>query len=288
MEDPRLRILKMVEEGKISAEEAARLLESLEHAPRPQHEHPHGHGPHHPEHQESGGRWGMGFQGVMRGIGSMVSEIMRVIPDALESSVRNPWANVKQNIPVEGIKHIRIKHMGGDLRVQVRPTSEIAVSGTGSARVVKRVGDDLNVKVMGGDSSLTIPPGKPLELKAMGGDVEILNLQQESQVKILGGDVSLDVQELRDIRGKIAGGDLTLRIPKDASFEVEVHFRHGDRHTPWTETEEDPLATGDLVFAPSFQERLQKISDHHYQIGDAPKAKIQIEISGGTVRFEER
>ncbi len=288
MEDPRLRILKMLEEGKISAEEAARLLESLEHAGPPKHEHVH-HRARHRVHEH----WTeepSGLSGFMRGIGSMVSELIRAVPDVVESSVKTRWATMKQTIPTDRVRRVLVKVMGGDLDIHIRPIQEIQVSGSGMHSVVKRMGEELVIKDMGGDLSLTLPPDKPLALKIMGGDVEIFDLQQKGEWTIMGGDATAHVKELHDLRVKVAGGDLTLLIPREAEFEVEVKVKHERFRFPpgWRASEEEEVLGEEVIFSEGFQGRLQKVAPGIYRIGTQPQAKIRIEIAGGTVEFRER
>lgn len=263
MEDAKMRILKMLEEGKISAEEAIRLLESLEQAQKKETTRT---AKETTEEQES-----LGFDKFFSSIGEMVAGIMKSIPKMAQRGIEIPYSSQRRIIDASNVERITVKVMGGDITVRTSDDKKIFVSNISFPGTVKRVNKKVFAKCMGGDVDLTVPNDVPLVVKVMGGDAEIRDLEQDATIAVQGGDATLYVKTPKRIESKLQGGDLTVYLSKDAQLKV------------YAEVDED---SSELIFSGELSEKVVEEHPGVYRIGDNPAGEIHIRIVGGTAVFQ--
>jgi DUF4097 and DUF4098 domain-containing protein YvlB len=247
MSNERERILKLLEDGKITADQAARLIEAIgtERA-EPQF----GMGPHMP------------FGPRPFRMRSGMKHLDR-IPDVVETAVASAMKNgfepgEERSTEFPDKRHLLVKSVSGDLEVTRGDEERVGLSYSGGMVKVRTSGDQVVVRTMAGDVSAVVPRNGRLELevvsgdisinegdariqvKTVSGDVDIAQTTGDAQVRTVSGDVNLyrvtgslevetragdvDVVAAGPVPGSIAtvSGDVTVALPKDADLVVEM------------------------------------------------------------------
>jgi len=247
MSNERDRILRLLEDGKITADQATRLIEALG-SERTESDfclppHP----PFGPRHFRVRG----GARGFER--------IPDVVATAVASAMKNGFEpGEERSTDFPGKRHLLVKSVTGDLDVARGDEERIGLSYSGGMVKVRSSGDQVVVRTMAGDVSATVPAdgrlelevvsgdvsiseaGARIEVKTVSGDVDITRTTGDAQVKTVSGDVSLDrvagglVVETRSgdvdvvpsgpISGSIftASGDVSVALGKDADLVLEL------------------------------------------------------------------
>ncbi|MEW6685577.1 MAG: DUF4097 family beta strand repeat-containing protein [Candidatus Edwardsbacteria bacterium] len=243
MQEETLRILKMLEEGKITASEAERLLQALtgktskqlltpEKPFRPKDFH---HWP-----WKYGTHPGRVVAEVMKSVnpGKIVAEVMEGIRESgLTSDFRwnkcSHQEEEKITIPREEIKEITLNNLRGDIEIRGTEGEEIvivaektawgedeeeATSRTkGISIETEKEGENLRIKVEAGpwikkrhaeiDFQLSIPRDLNLIISATNGDIKAYNLCNKSNLSAVSGDILLENSsgdfELSSVNGEI-------------------------------------------------------------------------------------
>lgn len=216
MEDPRLRILKMLEEGKITAEEAERLLRALE---------------------EPAFRWGRpwrgwrGFAGMMGMVGDIVAESLRMVPEMIRLSMSGEIRTLREEIAAEGVRHLHLQITAGDFELRTHEEPKVRLEGEG-ALAMERENETLKLRLTGGDFELRVPRDLELTGKWMGGDAELSGAFRRLNIEGMGGDLELKPEG--HVPGKLhyQGGDLTLLYPRGKPFLLEVKLTGGALSLP--------------------------------------------------------
>jgi DUF4097 and DUF4098 domain-containing protein YvlB len=213
MSDERSRILKLLEDGKITADQATRLIEALG-SERPEPEFgPHMHGPFGPQRH---------FR--MRGTRDL-ERIPDVVATAVASAMKNgfePGEERSTDFPDK--RHLLVKSVSGDLDVTRGEEGRVGLSYSGGMVKVRTSGDQVVVRTMAGDVSATVPTGGRLELEVVSGDISISEAGARIQAKTVSGDVDI-AQTTGDAQVRTVSGDVNLHRVS-GSFEVET--RSGD------------------------------------------------------------
>ncbi len=234
--DERMRILKLLEEGKITADEAARLLEALKGEP----------------HYKGPSFWASG--------------LAKTITDAVTSSLRASFGEVGSELrqTFKGKKMVGISSVSGDVDIKGWDENKIEVSSTGGwLRKIRDEDDTLSIKELSGDLSLRVPTRIDLDLslvsgdariegcegkiylKTVSGDIELSRVRGQFTLKSVSGDVQgegiegkleveahsgeigIDFDKVEDIRVKVKTGHVELTIPQDSSLRLELETEKG-------------------------------------------------------------
>lgn len=216
MEDPRLRILKLLEEGKITAEEAERLLRAVEEPPR-----------------RRGGPWRgwRGFAGMMGMVGDIVAETLRMVPEMIRLSVSGEIQELHEEIAAEGVRRLHLQITAGDFELHTHDEPKVRLEGEG-ALTVNREGEALTLKIMGGDFEIWIPQDLELSGKWMGGDASLRGAFRRLNIEGMGGDLELKLAKHAPGKLYYQGGDLLLSYPKDTPFLLQVKLTGGALRLP--------------------------------------------------------
>jgi len=216
----RMRILKLLEDGKINAEEAARLLEALSNSKKEERK------------KKPFGLW------------SSLEIIPETISAALASSFKYTTSKESLQFPIK--KRVEFKGISGDTEIVGQDTEIIEIKKDGFARI-KEVGDTLEIKAISGDIKITVPKSTELVLKGVSGDLSIANIKGPITIasvagdiqgkelsgsfrgEFVSGDIDLDYESLKeDIKIKSKTGDIILRLPDSVSAELEIEISRGD------------------------------------------------------------
>ena len=249
----RLRILKLLEEGKINAEEAARLLEALNGGESRKR---HLHSPH------------FSFWHTIENIPEMVSS-------AMASAFKH--VSVVEKLEYGKKQKISIRGVSGDIEIQGADVDNITIDKEGLAKVMENE-DTLEIKTISGDMSIILPRSTLLEIKGVSGDVQLKGLDSmleiasvdgdiegkdlsgSMKINVVSGDVDLQYKQIDNIEINAKTGDIVLRLSRDIAAEIEV------------QTGEDE---GDIECEFELKDKIEK---ENYLKGIINKARGKIQI----------
>ncbi len=203
----RERILKLLEEGKITADEAVRLLEAL-------------------------GKSSSAAEPLKRGVeyvNTLFRNVFRALPLMLKEVMRNPLEEpIDLQMPVaEGFT---LRHVGGDLTLRFVSRSEAHLKARG---YVHRNGQTL--EVVAEESVLEFPETARFQLELAGGDLRAEGKTAGGSVEFVGGDV---IWHLSDLTGPLTiqgeTGDVTLHLPRTLWNQIHLvaEVRQGTLRLP--------------------------------------------------------
>jgi len=255
MSNERDRILKLLEDGKITADQAARLIEAMGSEKtdtefcRPPH------GPFGQRH--------MRFRSGMRDLDRIPDVVASAVASAMKSGFE-PGEERSTDFP--GKRHLLVKSVSGDLDVTGGDEGCISLSYSGGMVKVRSSGEQVVVRTMAGDVSATVPAdgrlelevvsgdvsiseaGARIEVKTVSGDVDITKTAGDTQVRTVSGDVSLDhftgninvetrggdvdLVASGPVSGSLAttSGDISIALGSDADLVLELASEEGDIH----------------------------------------------------------
>jgi DUF4097 and DUF4098 domain-containing protein YvlB len=214
MSNERDRILRLLEDGKITADQAARLIEAVG-SERPEPEF------FRPTHMAFGTPRHFRSRSGSKGL----NRIPDIVADAVSSAMRSgfdPGEECSTDFP--GASQLLVKSVSGDLDVTGGEAGRIGLSYSGGMVKVRSSGEQVIVRTMAGDVSATVPADARLELEVVSGDVTISEAGARIEVRTVSGDVDI-ARTVGDMRARTVSGDVSLdRVA--GSFEVET--RSGD------------------------------------------------------------
>ncbi|TKJ42684.1 hypothetical protein CEE36_07220 [candidate division TA06 bacterium B3_TA06] len=284
--EERERILKLLEEGKITAEEATKLLEAL----------------------------GEPFRFTQRGPGSdlgkriarKVELSLKDLPDMIERCVPFMDTGEEKELKFDPRERFTVKAVAGDVKITGDDEQSIRIKLQGGHKVAETE-DELLIKTMSGDIDIEVPKSQEVELKAAAGDVSASNLASELSIRcgggdlklknisgrlttavgggdvrgkdisaeldirVGGGDIDLDLSACRGVgRIELGGGDINLTIPEKANVELTIHKpKYGD-------------ISSDFDLEPSDEE------DELKAVLGKPEAKLYVKTKHGDITLRKR
>jgi DUF4097 and DUF4098 domain-containing protein YvlB len=223
--DEIMKILELLENGKINAEEAAKLLEAvsrtrpgisgeaaklLETVSRPGHDR-------HSVHAEI-------VDDVMGG----VSGIIESIPTIIRQTARLGTRGGKKTLSVKKRPKVKLSMVGGD--IDITPAEDDTIKGNLSSGVItaRDTKEELWIKCLGGDAEIQLPKIEALAISVVGGDVKGELDSNVLVVKTLEGDISIALKTLTNAAIKSKSGDIDLEVPEDASARIDLYTMSGD------------------------------------------------------------
>jgi len=213
MSDERARILKLLEDGKITADQAARLIEAMG-SERADTEFCR------PSHAPFGSRH-VRFRSGMRDLDRIPDVVASAVASAMKSGFE-PGEDRTTDFP--GKRHLLVKSVSGDLDVTGGDADRIGLSYSGGMVKVRSSGEQVVVRTMAGDVSATVPTDGRLELEVVSGDVCINAAGARIEVKTVSGDVDI-TKTAGDTQVRTVSGDVGLNR---VTGSVEVETRSGD------------------------------------------------------------
>ncbi|OGC38956.1 hypothetical protein A2Y85_06005 [candidate division WOR-3 bacterium RBG_13_43_14] len=213
----RLKILKLLEEGKINADEASRLLEALSHSES-------GHKKHH--------RMWAAFEHIPESIATMINGSLQHMssPEELRFS---------------GKSQLEIKAISGDLIIQGTEQNEILVRKDGFGHV-KEKDDKIEIKAISGDINAQIPKQTKILIKGVSGAITISDMENEILLKtvsgnvigknlrgsftgdMIAGDLVLDFIEVKDLNIRSRSGDVMLHLDDQIDAHISIETEEGE------------------------------------------------------------
>lgn len=256
----RLRILKLLEDGKINADEAARLLEALSQSDikdrRKRHK-------------------------ILHSV-EKIPEIVTLVTDHVFKHTfekRRMHFNRKNNVEIKGIS--------GTFGIKGSDTEAIDIEKDGFAKVVEH-NDSLIIKAIHGDLQMNVPLHTDFRVKNVSGDVHISGIDGILDIasvsgnihghKLAGnlkgdfisGNIELDYVNVSDMAITSKSGDITLYIDENTEAEIEM------------ETDDGSLTCEfDLIDTEKTEHKLKGVLN-------TPTAKIHIKNEHGDTAIKKR
>jgi len=236
MSNERDRILKLLEDGKITADQATRLIEALgsdwsesefgwpRHVPFRTHRHFRVRGP--------------------RELGRIPDIVATAVSSAMKSGFE-PGEERSSDFP--GKRHLLVKSVSGNLDIARGEEGRVGLNYAAGMVKVRTSGDQVVVRTMAGDVSATVPRDGRLELEVVSGDVSITEAGARTEVKTVSGDVDV-TRTTGDAQVRTVSGDVNV---DRVTGNLEVETRSGDIRVQATGPVSGSLFTksGDVIVA---------------------------------------
>lgn len=191
------RILKMLEEGKITAEEAEKLISAI-------------------EDKRSKSK---NMSSIGRMIGDTVSSALSMIPEILDNIISYPHEKIEETIEWNKENPLEITLSGGDLDVKIGEEEKVIVVGEGKYNLSEN-----KLILSAGDFSLTLPKLAELRLIINAGDLDGEIYVDKLSVILNTGDANISVSSL-DLNAIVNMGNMTITLketPKNAILNCNM------------------------------------------------------------------
>lgn len=208
----RMQILKLLEEGKINAEEAERLLEAV-------------------------GRSSSQERGPRNKIWSSIEGLPKVISAALGNSFSETSGEEFHKYPSK--KKIKFKGISGNVTIEGTDTQRVDIQKDGFAKI-KEMEDAIAIKALSGNVRITVPMKTDLSIAGISGDIEVSNIEGNLAIEsvsgdvtgknlsgsltggIVSGDMDLDYAKVDMISIRSRSGNVTLHLDPEVEAQIEI------------------------------------------------------------------
>ena len=256
----RMQILKLLEEGKITAEEAERLLEAV-------------------------GRSSTHERGPRHKIWSSLEGLPKVISAALGNSFSETSGEEFHKYPSK--KKIKFKGISGNVTIEGTDTERIDIQKDGYTNI-KELEDSVAIKSLSGNVKITVPKKTDFSIVGISGDIEVSNVEGNLAIEsvsgdvigknlsgslsggIVSGDMDLDYANVEKISIRSRSGNVILSLDQKIEAEIEI---------------EAPEDSVNCAFELKDKQREDNILKG---IINQPKAKIEIRSKSGEVEIKKR
>jgi len=214
----RLRILKLLEEGKINADEAERLLKALNECET---------GRRRPHHRF----WNS----------------MEIIPEIITSTIAGPFKHftTKEELQFPRKNRIEFRGISGNIIITGKNIDNIQIDKEGFAKI-READDTLEIKAISGDITISAPKNIDIEIKGVSGNLDIEGVNGKIGISsvsgeidgkelsgsfkgdFVSGDVSLEYKNIEGIDIKSKTGNITLRLDENVEAEIEIETKYGN------------------------------------------------------------
>lgn len=245
MTDERARILKMLEEGKITAEEAARLFEAIRVKPWEIEPIPFG-----PKIKKGIEQMPEIFANISKLVGKAVeaefSDKTKISERSFSQKERVEIKTVSGDVDIEGWdkEAIALKFSGilktneqehkldlyvisGNVEVKLPKGAQIKLSSVSGNLRLKMVQGEMEIRTISGDIELKAVKGVAV-INTISGDVDGKELFGNFLVKSQSGDIDLGFQAIKQGELKTTSGDITVTLMKDANLILELESETGN------------------------------------------------------------
>lgn len=210
MSEERARILKLLEDGKITADQAARLIQALG-----------AQGPSEPPEPP-------GWPGRRRHRRVLVGELDRIpdiVAEAVSSAVKSGfWPHDETRTDFPGKSSLFLKSVSGNIELAGWDQDRITLEGGGTLLRVRERDEQLMVRSISGDVTGKVPHESRLELVSVSGDVTVSGVTGKFGLRSVSGDV-----EISEFSGELeidsVSGDIRL---ERVSGRMRVESKSGD------------------------------------------------------------
>jgi len=215
MNDERARILKLLEDGKITADQAARLIEAMK--PR-----------------SSEACFVPPIPAVppipRRGKFKELERIPDIVANAVASAMKSGIGSDAEGRQVfPGKSALSVKGVSGDVEVKGTEESRVAVEYSGGMARAREEDDSVEVRAVSGDVEAEVPTQSRLELTTVSGDITVEQVNGEALVKTVSGDIDLEDHDGKTDISTISGdvalvGHAGATVVETRSGNIEVEM----------------------------------------------------------------
>jgi DUF4097 and DUF4098 domain-containing protein YvlB len=197
-----MKILTMVEEGKITAQEAAKLLEAI---------------------------------GRPKEKGEFSSRIVEKVMDGVSGIVGGAFSMAlgeEKEMGVEKGDELVIKSVGSSVQISLHERDDFVIKPSGGLVKTKKEDKIISTKIVGGAAQLLCPQTLAMTIKDAGGSVEGDGSAKLS-LKQLGGACDLSFKQIDDVSIDSKGGSVTVYLGDcDVAFNVTASDGNIDFDVP--------------------------------------------------------
>jgi DUF4097 and DUF4098 domain-containing protein YvlB len=215
MEEEIKKILNMLEQNKISANEATELIDAIK-------------GKSDEKDRKIESNW---INSITDNVLSSIKETFDGVGDYVNSSIKAKGkVIVDAEYDCSDLQKLNIKSFGGDLTI--RNSDDIKLRFDSAENInglVKKQNDEMNIKLFGSDAALYIPKNiEILDILQLGGDLNCDLIANKVKVNSKGGDVELKLNEIKELVVKSVGGDVACYFPENIDGKFNVKCEGGD------------------------------------------------------------
>ncbi len=255
-----MQILKLLEEGKINAQEAERLLEAA---------------------SQSGAK---DRKGKFK-IWSSLEGIPKVISAAIGNAIDDTEGEAVMHYSSK--KKVSFNSISGDLEIVGADTNAITVQKDGLTRI-KESDDGLHIRTLSGDVKISLPRATEISIAGISGDISISGTAGPLHIESVSGDVT-GKSLSGSLSGEFVSSDIDLEYNKVG--KINIRSRSGDMNLALGRNVEATIELESDAGNVSCDFRLkdEERTDHELK-GIINKATGQIEIKSksGDISIREK
>lgn len=254
------RILKMLEEGKITAEEAEKLISAI----------------------EEKGKRDKGVSSLGKVIGETVSSALSVIPGVLGSVLFFSGEEIEEEEKVFSFNKeepLEINISGGDLDIKTEEKDEIILRGKGKYNFCEN-----KLTLSSGDFFLTLPKIKDLKLIINAGDFDGEIFADKVNIILNAGDADIFLKAL-ELNCIVNMGDMDIKLIENPKKAV-LNCNMGDLSIILPNDFDGVLSTKISLGDFSILKEGYRYKDRKYIFGTGEKGEIEIYCKMGDVSIK--
>ncbi len=209
MSDERARILKLLEDGKITADQAARLIEALSSRR------------HEPEFELPVVPPRVHRRLAMKELDRIPDMVAHAVSKAVQSSLET---GDERRVQFSGKRVLVVRNVSGDVEVEGQTGNATSLSYTGGMAKVREGDDSVDFRSVSSDVDARVPVRSDCEVTTVSGDVEIVRTDGKVWVKSVSGDVEI-AEHAGQTEVATVSGDVELA---GVQGELMIETRSGD------------------------------------------------------------
>lgn len=232
--EERMRILNLIKEGKISAEEGLKLLDAIEQkSEEKKHKEFVFHMPHFPK-------------DAFAGFGKFPEMVTKIVNDTCSAAVDKVMGESgeisERRFPAK--EHVVIRAVSGDIDIEGVQSNEIVLDACCGLQKIEAKDNELLLSMISNDIDLKVPTKTNISISSVSGDINCKEITGNLEIQTVSGDL-----ELEKITGKVeiksASGDIEA---KEFSGAIDIKTASGDIEVKFSELEDSAIETksGDI------------------------------------------
>jgi len=232
--EERMRILNLVKEGKISAEEGLKLLDAIEQkSEEKRHKEFVFHMPHIPK-------------AVFAGFGKFPEMVTKIVTDTCSAAVDKVMGESgeisERRLPAK--EHVIIRAVSGDIEIKGSEQNEINLDACCGLQKIETKENELVLNMISNDIDLKVPTKTNISISSVSGDIECTEITGKLEVQTVSGDLELE-KIVGKVKIKSASGDIEA---KEFSGAIDIKTASGDIEVKFNEFEDSAIETksGDI------------------------------------------
>lgn len=224
-----MKVLELLEAGKITAEEAEKLLNAIDESPQK----PKAQIPEPPQIPD--------IAEIEKNVEQVIEKVVRVVPQAVSSAMASIENQGEASYKFGSPEEISISIASGDLKLLSNPDGNAVIEVDGM-HTIRDSSGTVALSVISGDAEIALPEKIKAKISLASGDMEIDSVKMTSLKLSLGtgdmegeiaienaaisigsGDVDMEIQEFKNVALSIGSGEACLKIPRGTRIKMRVH-----------------------------------------------------------------